>query len=120
MRKMGKMDKGRKQRLVEKEEDQTHRQACRIRGKEKKSNPTCLCTFVLLHERRILLLFRFPGVLFSWLDERQSESRDATDARKARWRRELGTRSQRLIIKCLLIPHWGNMHSYSNNTIEKN
>ncbi|XP_075881307.1 coiled-coil domain-containing protein 66 isoform X2 [Nelusetta ayraudi] len=32
---------------------------------------------------------RFPGVLFSWLDERQSESRDAADARKARWRREL-------------------------------
>lgn len=34
---------------------------------------------------------RFPGVLFSWLDERQSESKHSADARKAHWRRELGT-----------------------------
>ncbi|XP_051271659.1 coiled-coil domain-containing protein 66 isoform X2 [Dicentrarchus labrax] len=32
---------------------------------------------------------RLPGCLFSWLEERQSESRAAIDAKKAQWRREL-------------------------------
>lgn len=38
----------------------------------------------------LLLSFRLSVGLFSWLDERQSESRTAIDAKKAQWRRELG------------------------------
>lgn len=38
-----------------------------------------------------VLSFRLTGGLFGWLEERQSESRAAIDARKAQWRRQLGT-----------------------------
>lgn len=38
--------------------------------------------------------FRISGCLFSWLEERQSDSRVALDAKKAQWRRELGTNTQ--------------------------
>lgn len=46
---MKKMDKGRKQRLVEKEEDQTHLQACRIRGKKKKKKRKVQSNVMFVH-----------------------------------------------------------------------
>nr|CBN80654.1 Coiled-coil domain-containing protein 66 [Dicentrarchus labrax] len=45
---------------------------------------------------------RLPGCLFSWLEERQSESRAAIDAKKAQWRRELAAAGSKLtLIKTL-------------------
>lgn len=87
-----KMDTWRKQRQEEEEKNHTHLRACRIQGTVS-TPPRHVRSFVALRELRTLRLPRFPVVLFSWLDERQSESRDAADARKARWRRELGTNS---------------------------
>lgn len=47
----------------------------------------------------LLLLFRLSGCLFSWMEERQSDSRESIDAKKAQWRRELGKHTQAVLNK---------------------
>lgn len=43
----------------------------------------------------LLVLSSLSGGLFSWLDERHSVSREAINNKKAQWKRELGTYSER-------------------------
>lgn len=41
----------------------------------------------------MLLFLRLSGGMFSWLEERQSDSKAAIEAKKAQWKKELGTYS---------------------------
>lgn len=59
----------------------------------------------------IFLLFRLSGCLFSWLEERQSFSRSAIDAKKAQWKRELGTHTHtRTPPVCKLVSDFSQKH----------
>lgn len=54
----------------------------------------CCCLKMTVRGRMFLLLFRSTGSLFSWLEERESDSRAAVDTKKAQWRRELSKHTQ--------------------------